>query len=123
MKPTLRLLSLTVSMLYLPVCAYGFPTENEQLEEMDFLQHIAEAFALIAHIDPTERITGWHQVHPAILEKLPLEMTEKFSFIPFEQRRHEIFNEPPFDPSGLILMSHQPLTQGDKLGRYGSPEN
>ena len=118
MKPTLRLLSLTVSMLYLPVCAYGFPTENEQLEEMDFLQHIAEAFALIAHIDPTERITGWHQVHPAILEKLPLEMTEKFSFIPFEQRHHEALIHPQFGLNEPILISHQPVTQEDQLGRY-----
>ena len=118
MKTTLWLLPLTVSILFRPVCADEFPMENGKLGDVDFLQHIAEGFTLIAQIDPTERITGWHQVHPAILEKLPLEMTEKFSFIPLEQRRHEPLNNPPLTPSELILMSHQPLAQGDQVGRY-----
>ena len=88
-----------------------------------FLTQVTEGFNLVAYYDPADEITGWHQVHPAILSMVPLELTEKFSFIPLEQRRHAMIDvrrsgsRQPI-PAQVILILHQPETLGRRLGRW-----
>ena len=78
-------------------------------------------FDLVVHRVHTDEITGWDQVHPLIMEGL-LELTEKFSFIPLDQRRHAIVELQRFGsrrdvPAQIILISHQPETVENRVGR------
>ena len=88
-----------------------------------FLTQVTEGFNLVAYYDPEDEITGWHQVHPFILDMVPLEMTGKFSFIPLHQRHHAMIDarrsgsRQPI-PAQVILILHQPEITEHRVGRW-----
>ena len=117
-KVALYLLLLAAFASFRPDCAYGHSYGNP---ERSLLAQIAAFFNLVAYIVPTDEITGWDQVHPMMMED-NLELTEKFSFIPLEQRRHALVEQHRYDsgqlvPAQIILISHQPTTFGHRVGR------
>ena len=115
----LYLLLLAAFVSSRPDCAYGHSYGSVT---GTLLSRIVAAFEIVAYDVPTDEIIGWDQVHPLIMEDL-LELTEKFSFIPLEQRRHAIvalrrFGSRQPVPAQIILISHQPETVESRVRRW-----